>query len=101
MLRFLRFVIVLLSFDGLLCLWGMLAGAGSLIRDSNGKWISSFQAFLGRCSNVVEELVALRSGLMLTWDCGFRCVLCEVDAMTVLLLLKFDDTEFHPCFGLL
>lgn len=78
-----------------------MAGAGGLFRDSNGHWLGVFQVFLGVCSNLVAELSALKFGLMIAWNKGFRRLICEVDAMVVLLLIKSVDVNFHFLFWLI
>lgn len=68
-----------------------IAGAGGVIRDANGKWLVGFAAHLGIASNMAAELHALRMGLILAWDEGFRDVICEMDALVIL--------ELNGCFG--
>ncbi|OMO90964.1 reverse transcriptase [Corchorus capsularis] len=77
------------------------AGAGGVIRNTEGGWVVGFAAHLGTCSNVAAELHALRLGLTLAWREGFRAVICEVDAKVILDLLNSDNLEVHPLGALL
>jgi len=69
-----------------------LAGAGGVIRNSAGQWLVGFAAHLGVCSNVAAELHALRLGLLLAWQEGYRALICEVDAKVILDLLKSNES---------
>ena len=56
-------------------------------------WLSSS---LGICTNMVAEMMALRYGLSLAWEQGFRHVICEVDASLVLEVVDNADVTMHP-----
>ncbi|OMP05859.1 hypothetical protein CCACVL1_01804 [Corchorus capsularis] len=72
------------------CIWGW-----GLLRDSSGRWLVGFAAHLGVTTNMVAELHALRLGLLLAWDEGYRNVECEIDASVVLKLIDDADVAFH------
>ena len=59
------------------------AGAGGVIRDSVGHWISGFCMNIGECSVVMAELWGLYQGLILAWDAGIKRLLVEVDSLCV------------------
>lgn len=77
-----------------------MAGAGGLIRGSAGEWFCGFQAHLGTCTNTAAELYAVRLGLGLAWQEGFRNVVCEVDAQMVVTLVYQTEVDLHPVFTL-
>ena len=59
------------------------AGAGGVIRDSPGNWISGFCMNIGECPVVMAELWGLYQGLVLAWDAGIKCLLVEVDSLCI------------------
>ncbi|OMP01704.1 reverse transcriptase [Corchorus capsularis] len=73
-----------------------IAGAGGLIRSSTGAWLMGFKLHLGVCSNVEAELQAIRRGLQLVWDCGYRVLICESDALVAIDLVRNGDVMIHP-----
>ena len=60
-----------------------------------------FASHLGCCANVVAELHALRMGLFLAWEEGYRDVIAEVDASLVLHLVKSANSSCHPLSSLI
>ena len=60
-----------------------LAGAGGLLRNSSGEWISGFSLHLGITSNNMAELAAVCQGLILAWDMGIKVIHLELDSMTI------------------
>ena len=65
-----------------------MAGAGGLLRNNSGEWILGFSFHLGITSNNMAELAAVRQGLILAWDMGFKFIHLELDSMTVLTWLN-------------
>lgn len=61
-----------------------LAGAGGILRNHSGGWISSFSLHLGLASNNMAELAAVRQGLAIAWDRGFKFIQLELDSSVVL-----------------
>lgn len=53
--------------------------AGSVLRDSNGKWITGFQKFVGKGSALNSELWAILLGLQVAKDRGIDIVILESD----------------------
>lgn len=78
-----------------------MSGAGGLIRYELGNWLFGFKAHLGICSNIVGELGAVRSGLLLARSEGFREVICESDAQVVIEFIKSAVVEVHPLGSLI
>ncbi|KAL9444513.1 hypothetical protein AB3S75_017659 [Citrus x aurantiifolia] len=58
-------------------------GAGGVIRDYAGNWISGFCMNIGECPVVMAELWGLYQGLLLAWDAGIKYLLVEVDSLCV------------------
>ena len=73
-----------------------MAGVGGLLRDSSGSWISSFSLNVGITSNNVAELGAIRQGLKLAWDLGFKFIHLEIDSKIVLAWLTNENSNFPP-----
>ncbi|KAH9666643.1 putative ribonuclease H protein [Citrus sinensis] len=59
------------------------AGAGGVIRDSFGNWISGFSMNIGESSVIMAELWGLYQGLSIAWNVGIRHLLVEVDSLCV------------------
>ena len=57
------------------------AGFGGLLRGADGHWIMGFHGFIGVANSLLPELMAIRMGLCLAWDHGYRRVLCESDSL--------------------
>ncbi|KAE8712901.1 hypothetical protein F3Y22_tig00110221pilonHSYRG00039 [Hibiscus syriacus] len=70
-------------------------GHGSLKLNTD-RASQSFTAQLGTCTNVTAELHAIRIGLTIALDHGFRNFVCEVDARVVLQLIKKGNVVIHP-----
>jgi len=60
-----------------------MAGAGGLLHDSSGIWISGFSLNMVIATNNVAELAAVRQGLLLAWELGFKFIQFEIDFVTV------------------
>jgi len=73
-----------------------MAGVGGLLRDSSGSWISRFSLSMGITTNNMAELGAMRQGLMLAWDLGFKFIQLEIDSMIVLVWLTTTTSNFPP-----
>lgn len=63
-----------------------MMGTGGLIRSSKGDWITGFSCFEG--GGMLAELLAVRRGLQLAWESGFRNVVLEIDSQEVVSLLQ-------------
>ena len=65
-----------------------MASAGSLLCNSASAWISGFSLNMGITSNNIAELRAVRQGLILAWELGFKFIHLEIDSMIVLSLVN-------------
>jgi ribonuclease HI len=71
------------------------ATAGGVIRKDNGQWIVGFTSKLGVCDSTQAELEALRDGLCLAWERGYRQLDLEVetDSEAVVKLINNLDLK--------
>ena len=65
-----------------------MAGGGGMIRGQEGEWIASFARPLGQTNSCMAELWALRDGLLLAKELGINNLIVELDALSVVLLMK-------------
>ena len=72
-----------------------MAGAEGLLQDSSGFWISGFSLKMGIVTNNMAKLEAVRQGLLLAWQLGFRFIQLELDSTVVLSWLT-DKTSSDP-----
>ena len=61
-----------------------IAGVGRILRDHLGHWIASFSLQLGIATNNTAELAAVRQGLDMAWQLGFKFIRLETDSNVVL-----------------
>ncbi|CAL1391272.1 unnamed protein product [Linum trigynum] len=73
-----------------------LAGAGGVLRDEAGQWISGFVAKIGEASAVLAELWAFYYGLELAWKAGCRTVMIESDSQLAIHLIHDRQDAVHP-----
>ena len=72
---------------------------GGILWDSNGNWIREFSHKLGIANSLVVELWGLRDGLLLARDLHICKLIIEIDAKSVVDLLKLVNdgiTDSHP-----
>ena len=65
-----------------------MAGGGGMIRGQEGEWITGFARPLERTNSCMVELWALRDGLLLAKELGINNLIVELDALSVVLLMK-------------
>ena len=65
-----------------------MAGGGGMIRGQEGEWIAGFARPLRRTNSCMAELWALRDGLLLAKELGINNLIVELDALSVVLLMK-------------
>lgn len=65
--------------------------AGGVCKDELGGWLCGFMNANQGASAFVAKAVALRDGLQLAWDKGFRWIECEVDNLD--LVNDVEDEE--------
>ena len=64
------------------------AGAGGVIRDSVGHWISGVCMKIRKSSVLMAELWALYQGLNLAWEVGIKRLLVEVDSLCITQMIS-------------
>ena len=72
---------------------------GGILWDSNGNWIREFSHKLGIANSLVVELWGLRDGLLLARDLHICKLIIEIDAKSVVDLLKLVNdgiTDSYP-----
>jgi ribonuclease HI len=57
--------------------------------------VAGFPGFASCGPTLLLELLALKHGLMIAWDWGYRQVLCNSDSMDTLRLVLEGNIEFH------
>ncbi|QHO13931.1 Putative ribonuclease H protein [Arachis hypogaea] len=71
---------------------------GGLLRDQDVNCIAVFVSYIGFAGSVEVELMAIRHGLWLAWQFGYRKVECESDCMVALKIIH-DNAEDFPEFA--
>lgn len=69
------------------------------MRDSQGQWVSGFHAFQDGGSALLSEVLALKTGLQLVWNKGYRNIVCNTDCRE--LLVSLEDEEIRRFFPIL
>ncbi|KAJ1385694.1 Reverse transcriptase-like [Sesbania bispinosa] len=61
------------------CTWcsGQPCRAGWVLRDHNGKWIYGYMGSVSVNEILLAELMAILTGIKITWKLGFRDVICN------------------------
>ena len=77
-----------LNTDGSMMENPAMVGGGGVIRGQEGEWIASFARPLGRTNNCMAEFWALRDGLLLAKELSINNLIVELDALSVVLLMK-------------
>ena len=70
------------------------AGCGGLLRDENGSCIAGFVSHIGIAGSLLAELIAIRHGLLLAWQYGFRRVECESDCLKAVQIIHSNTGDF-------
>lgn len=71
-------------------------GFGGLARNAIGEWRFGFSGFCGHITNLRAELLAMACGLKITWEAGYKEVMCESDSKIALELIQKVVDTFHP-----
>ncbi|KAK7266661.1 hypothetical protein RIF29_19311 [Crotalaria pallida] len=74
-------------------------GFGGLLRDSFGRWLLGFTGCYSSSSVLLSELMALRNGLLLAWNAGYRLVRCEVNSLEAYRLVSMESPPAFHVFG--
>ncbi|CAL1359363.1 unnamed protein product [Linum trigynum] len=72
------------------------AGAGGILRNSEGRWIGGFVCSLGSCSAILAELWGIYHGLGVAWQQGSRALILETDSQMALQLIDKRTDPLHP-----
>ena len=59
-------------------------GAGKVLQDHRGQWITGFSLRGGFATNNMAELTAVRQGLEMAWNKGYKLLHLELDSKVVL-----------------
>ena len=70
------------------------AGAGGVLRDHRGQWITGFSLRGGFASNNMAKLTAVRQGLEIAWNKGYRLLHLELDSKVVLSWLTNQNMNY-------
>ena len=68
---------------------------GGLLKNSEERWLMGFTGYGGFCSNILLELLRIKYGLLVSWDRGFRKVICNSDYTDVIRLIHDDFNKYH------
>ena len=71
-----------------------LAGARGVLRDHRGRWISGFSLRGGLATNNMVELAAVRQGLEMAWNMGYKFLQLELDSKVVLSWLTNYNVNY-------
>lgn len=86
-----------LNIDGAWKAEGDKSGIGGVFRDERGKWEFGFSKRIEAGSAEAAELLAIREGVQIAWDCNYLQVEVECDALGVVQLLsKPLEAVHHP-----
>ena len=64
------------------------SGFGGVLRTSDETWLCGFLGFFGISNNLHMELLAIMHGLKLTWEKGYRNVICYSDSLHAINLIQ-------------
>ena len=59
-----------------------------------GRWIGGFSLHLGLATNNMAELAAIRQGLDMAWNMGFKFIQLELNSKVVLTWLTNDNASY-------
>lgn len=82
-----------LCLDGSFSRERICMGSGGLARDSQGRWLAGFFSHMGGGNALLAEAMALKIGLQIAWDKGWRKVQCTVDCGTLVQALNDVDSR--------
>ena len=72
-----------------------MASARGILQNITREWIARFSLNMGFATNNIAELGAIRQGLMLAWELGFKYIQLEINSITVLSWLT-EVTSIYP-----
>ena len=59
-----------------------------------GRWIGGFSLHLGPATNNMAKLAAIRQGLDMAWNMGFKFIQLELNSKVVLTWLTNDNASY-------
>ncbi|KAJ1436761.1 Ribonuclease H domain [Sesbania bispinosa] len=77
------------------------SGFGGLLRDHLDNWLKGFYGHLVFSEIIQAELFAIRFGLLLAWEEGYRNIICWIDSMLALSLITAPVPKFHKYSSIL
>ncbi|CAN1142660.1 Putative ribonuclease H protein At1g65750 [Linum perenne] len=84
---------ITINTDGSVTQPNMLAAAGGILRDWQGRKVAVFAANLGSCSIMRAELRAAEFGLQLAWKLGFRKIHLQMDSKSAITSIQGKNEE--------
>lgn len=78
---------VKLNVDGSFLERSLVTGSGGILRSETGEWITGFSSCEGAGNPLLAELLAIKHGLNLAWEGGFRNIICETDSQEAVQLI--------------
>lgn len=76
-----------------------LCSAGGVVRDPAGAWLLGFMSKTGHGDPLLAELSAIKQGLSLCWQKGYRRVLCESDCGSAISVLQNKGAGALPVYS--
>lgn len=87
---------ITINIDGVVCLAGLEAACGGVIRYHNGKFLVGFSVGLGSVSVVAVELWGIFYGIQTTLKKGFLYIVVESNSEEVVNLIENFGLITHP-----
>ncbi|XP_039011696.1 uncharacterized protein LOC120140781 [Hibiscus syriacus] len=84
-----------INMDGARCSATGHASCAGVARNDNGDWCFGFNKFIGICSILDVELWAAYYGLRLAWAAGYHHIILELDSMSAIRVIKYDQRNKH------
>lgn len=78
-----------------------IVGAGGLIRNSSGEWLTGFSINLGICSVKIAELWGIYEGFLLAWNVGIRDIHVDVDGACAIQIITNGCNSVNDCYPLI
>lgn len=79
-----------------------LVGAGGLLRDCHGNWVSGFSVFIGYGTSFSAELWGIIKGIQLALSLNIKKLIIETDSLvSQRLILSPDSYTHHPLCSLI
>ena len=63
-------------------------GYGGVLRSDKGNWLMGFSTSSMAMDITLVELLALKEGLNIAWNVGYKKIICEIDSGEAVALLR-------------